>query len=217
MNGPAITSGMHEDLLLLIISSPSGAGKTTLTRDLLSRFPELTFSISHTTRKPRPAEVDGQDYHFISREEFAQRVTENAFVEWAEVHGNLYGTALAELDRCRREGRRGIVFDIDYQGARQIKARREDVISVFVLPPTMEELKERLRRRASDDEATIERRYRNAQQEIAHYGLFDYVIVNEDLDDAKARLRAIVLAEQSRRRRMAGIAEMMLRRIRSGG
>jgi guanylate kinase len=208
---------MHEDLLLLIISSPSGAGKTTLTRDLLSRFPELTFSISHTTRKPRPAEVDGQDYHFISREEFAQRVTENAFVEWAEVHGNLYGTALAELDRCRREGRRGIVFDIDYQGARQIKARREDVISVFVLPPTMEELKERLRRRASDDEATIERRYRNAQQEIAHYGLFDYVIVNEDLDDAKARLRAIVLAEQSRRRRMAGIAEMMLRRIRSGG
>jgi guanylate kinase len=207
---------MHEDLLLLIISSPSGAGKTTLTRDLLSRFPELTFSISHTTRKPRPAEVDGQDYHFISREEFAQRVTENAFVEWAEVHGNLYGTALAELDRCRREGRRGIVFDIDYQGARQIKARREDVISVFVLPPTMEELKERLRRRASDDEATIERRYRNAQQEIAHYGLFDYVIVNEDLDDAKARLRAIVLAEQSRRRRMAGIAEMMLRRIRSG-
>jgi len=216
MNGPAITSGMHEDLLLLIISSPSGAGKTTLTRDLLSRFPELTFSISHTTRKPRPAEVDGQDYHFISREEFAQRVTENAFVEWAEVHGNLYGTALAELDRCRREGRRGIVFDIDYQGARQIKARREDVISVFVLPPTMEELKERLRRRASDDDATIERRYRNAQQEIAHYGLFDYVIVNEDLDDAKARLRAIVLAEQSRRRRMAGVAEMMLRRIRSG-
>jgi guanylate kinase len=216
MNGPAITSGMHEDLLLLIISSPSGAGKTTLTRDLLSRFPELTFSISHTTRKPRPAEVDGHDYHFISREEFMQRVTENAFVEWAEVHGNLYGTALAELDRCRREGRRGIVFDIDYQGARQIKARREDVISVFVLPPTMEELKERLRRRASDDEATIERRYRNAQLEIAHYGLFDYVIVNEDLDDAKARLRAIVLAEQSRRRRMAGIAETMLRRIRSG-
>ena len=107
------------------------------------------------------------------------------------------------------------MFDIDYQGARQIKARRDDAISVFVLPPTMEELKERLRRRASDDESTIERRYRNAQLEIAHYGLFDYVIVNDDLDDAKARLRAIVLAEQSRRRRMAGIAEAMLRRIRS--
>lgn len=215
MRGPAIASGMHEDLLLLIISSPSGAGKTTLTRDLLHRFPELTFSVSHTTRKPRPNEVDGRDYHFVSREEFTQRVAEHAFAEWAEVHGNLYGTALAELERCRREGRRGIVFDIDYQGARQIKARRDDAISVFVLPPTMEELKERLRRRASDDESTIERRYKNAQLEIAHYGLFDYVIVNDQLEDAKARLRSIVLAEQSRRRRMAGIAEAMLRGIRS--
>jgi guanylate kinase len=216
MSGPAIASGMHEDLLLLIISSPSGAGKTTLTRDLLAHFPELTFSVSHTTRKPRPAEVEGRDYHFISREEFMQRVADNAFAEWAEVHGNLYGTAIAEIDRCKREGRRGIVFDIDFQGARQIKARREDAISVFVLPPTIEELKERLRRRASDDDATIERRYRNAQQEIAHYGLFDYVIVNDQLEDAKARLKAIVLAEQSRRRRMASIAEAMLRRIRSG-
>jgi guanylate kinase len=130
------------------------------------------------------------------------------------VHGNLYGTALAELDRCRREGRHGIVFDIDYQGARQIKARRQDAVGVFVLPPTMLELKERLRRRASDDEATIERRYHNAQQEIAHYGLFDYVIVNDELEDAKARLRAIVLAEQSRRTRMATVAETMLRAIR---
>jgi len=206
---------MLEDLLLLIISSPSGAGKTTLTRDLLVRFPELTFSVSHTTRKPRPAEVDGRDYHFISRDEFMERAADNAFAEWAEVHGNLYGTAIAELERCRREGRRGIVFDIDYQGARQIKARRDDAVSVFVLPPTMEELKERLRRRASDDESTIERRYKNAQQEIAHYGLFDYVIVNDSLEDAKGRLRAIVLAEQSRRRRMASVAETMLRRIRS--
>ena len=153
--------------------------------------------------------------HFVSREEFTQRVSDNAFAEWAEVHGNLYGTALAELERCKREGRRGIVFDIDYQGARQIKARRADAISVFVLPPSMDELKERLRRRASDDESTIERRFKNAQQEIAHYGLFDYVLVNDQLEDAKARLRAIVLAEQSRRRRMAGIAEAMLRRIRS--
>jgi guanylate kinase len=216
MSGPAIASGMHEDLLLLIISSPSGAGKTTLTRDLLAHYPELAFSVSHTTRKPRPQEVEGRDYHFISREEFMQRVNDNAFAEWAEVHGNLYGTAIAEIDRCRREGKSGIVFDIDFQGARQIKARRESAISVFVLPPTIEELKERLRRRASDDDATIDRRYKNAQQEIAHYGLFDYVIVNDQLEDAKARLRAIVLAEQSRRRRMASIAEAMLRRIRSG-
>ncbi len=206
---------MHEDLLLLIISSPSGAGKTTLTRDLLARYPELTFSVSHTTRKPRPNEVEGHDYHFVSREAFVELVGKNAFAEWAEVHGNLYGTALAELDRCKSEGKSGIVFDIDYQGARQIKARRQDAVGVFVLPPTMEELKERLRRRASDDDATIERRYRNAQQEIAHYGLFDYVIVNDLLEEAKARLRSIVLAEQSRRQRMAALAETMLRKIRS--
>jgi guanylate kinase len=208
---------MHEDLLLLIISSPSGAGKTTLTRDLLHRYPELTFSVSHTTRSPRPGEVSGQDYHFVSRDEFLRLTQKDAFAEWAEVHGNLYGTSLSELERCRSEGKRGIVFDIDYQGARQIKARRQDAVSVFVLPPTMEELKERLRRRASDDEATIERRYRNAQLEIAHYGLFDYVIVNDQLDDAMARLRSIVLAEQSRRERMAQIAEVMLRKIRSAG
>jgi guanylate kinase len=208
---------MHEDLLLLIISSPSGAGKTTLTRDLLHRYPELTFSVSHTTRSPRPGEVTGQDYHFVSRDEFLGLSRQDAFAEWAEVHGNLYGTSLGELERCRAEGKRGIVFDIDYQGARQIKARRYDAVSVFVLPPTMEELKERLRRRASDDEATIERRYRNAQLEIAHYGLFDYVIVNDNLEHAKERLRSIVLAEQSRRQRMAQSAEIMLRKIRSAG
>lgn len=207
---------MHEDLLLLIISSPSGAGKTTLTRDLLLRYPELAFSVSHTTRSPRPGEVSGHDYHFVSRDEFLRLTREDAFAEWAEVHGNLYGTSLSELERCRREGKRGIVFDIDYQGARQIKARRQDAVGVFVLPPTMEELKERLRRRASDDDATIERRYRNAQLEIAHYGLFDYVIVNDQLEDAKERLRSIVLAEQSRRERMALSAENMLRKIRSG-
>ncbi|HEX2678748.1 MAG TPA: guanylate kinase, partial [Polyangiales bacterium] len=115
-----------DDLLLLIISSPSGAGKTTLTRDLLTRFPDLGFSVSHTTRKPRANEVDGQDYHFIDTTTFERLVSEGAFAEWAEVHGNLYGTALSELQRCRDQGKRGILFDIDYQGARQIKARRRD-------------------------------------------------------------------------------------------
>src|SRR5262245_21634036 len=145
---------MLDELLLLIISSPSGAGKTTLTRDLLAYFSDLTFSVSHTTRRPRPAEQNGKDYHFVSREQFDQLVQRQAFVEWAEVHSNFYGTAAAEIERARDESRRGIVFDVDYQGARQIRATRPDAISVFVLPPSMDELKRRLRARAADDEAT---------------------------------------------------------------
>ena len=206
-----------DDLLLLIISSPSGAGKTTLTRDLLQRFPDLMFSVSHTTRKPRVNEVAGSDYHFVDADRFLQLREAGQFAEWAEVHGNLYGTALSEIDRCRTFGKRGIVFDIDYQGARQIKARRPDAVLVFVLPPSMEALKERLRTRASVDDATIERRFRNAQREIEHYGLFDYVIVNDDLELAKERLRAIVLAEQSRSSRMGMAAEVLLQRTRDAG
>ena len=207
---------LDDDLLLLIISSPSGAGKTTLTRDLLTRFPELGFSVSHTTRKPRPNEIDGRDYHFIDAETFERLVAQGAFAEWAKVHGNLYGTALSEIERCKSQGKRGILFDIDFQGARQIKARRDDAIGVFVLPRSMEAVKQRLRTRAADDEATIERRYHNAEREIQHYGLFDYVIVNDDLDEAKERLRGIVLAERSRRKRTAQVAEALLRQAGSG-
>jgi guanylate kinase len=140
-------------------------------------------------------------------------VEERAFAEWAEVHGNLYGTSLQEIERCRTQGRRGILFDIDYQGARQIRARRPDAVSVFVLPPSMESLMRRLRMRASDDEATIERRFRNAEREIEHYGMFDYVIVNDVLEDAKQRMRGVVLAEQARRFRTASAAETLLRQI----
>lgn len=202
---------MVDDLLLLIISSPSGAGKTTLTRDLLAYFPDLTFSVSHTTRRPRPNEQAGTDYHFIDRERFERLVEENAFIEWAEVHGNFYGTTVAEIERARAAGKRGVVFDIDYQGARQIAAVRSDVVSVFVLPPSMNELKARLRGRAVDDEATIERRFKNARAEIEHYGLFDYVLVNDDLQETKLRLRSVVYAERARRHRMASVAETLLR------
>jgi guanylate kinase len=203
-----------DDLLLLIISSPSGAGKTTLTRDLLEHFPGFMFSVSHTTRKPRANEVDGRDYHFIDAATFRRLIAENAFAEWAEVHGNLYGTALSEIARGKQLGRRGIVFDIDYQGARQIKARCPDAVAVFVLPPSMDALKQRLRTRAADDDATIERRYGNAKREIEHYLLFDYVIVNDDLEHAKERLRSIVVAEWSRRERMSMAAEELLRSAR---
>ena len=205
---------MVDDLLLLIISSPSGAGKTTLTRDLLDCFRDLTFSVSHTTRKPRAKEVEGKDYYFVERAKFDALIREESFVEWAEVHSNLYGTSAGEIERARVEARRGIVFDVDYQGARQIRAVCPDAVSVFVLPPSMAELKRRLRGRASDDEATIERRFTNARAELEHYGLFDYVIVNDDLDQTKTRLRSIVEAERARRRRMARVAEDLLREAR---
>lgn len=207
---------MDDDLLLLIISSPSGAGKTTLTKDLLGHFGELTFSVSHTTRTPRTGEIDGQDYHFVDRSEFECCVESSKFAEWAEVHGNLYGTSVDEIERCRQQKKSGLVFDIDYQGARQIKAKRPDAVSVFVLPPSIEELRRRLKGRASDSDSTIERRYNNAKREIEHYGLCDYVIVNDDLDQAKRKLRAIVYAESSRRWRMAPAAESLLRRSRLG-
>ena len=208
---------MLDDLLLLIISSPSGAGKTTLTRDLLEHFKDATFSVSHTTRRPRNGERDGADYHFVDRARFDALVSEHAFIEWAEVHGNCYGTTLAEIERARAQQMKCVVFDIDYQGARQIRAVRPDAVSVFVLPPSMEALKARLQGRGADDEATIERRFKNARREIEYYGFFDYVLVNDDLAKAKLRMRSIVHAELVRRQRMAGTAEELLRLSRDLG
>jgi guanylate kinase len=199
------------DLLLLIICSPSGAGKTTLTRDFLRHFKDFTFSVSCTTRKPRSTEVDGRDYFFIEREEFQRRVEQGKFVEWAEVHGNYYGTSLSELDRARSEDKAGVVFDVDYQGARQIKAKLPHAVGVFILPPSLEELGRRLRGRATDDEATIQRRFAKARVEIEHYRLFDYVIVNDDYAKASDRLRSVVYAEASRCARLAPAAERLLR------
>ncbi|MET0284423.1 MAG: guanylate kinase [Polyangiales bacterium] len=199
------------DLLLLIVCSPSGAGKTTLTRELLSMFGRLTFSVSCTTRKPRGTEVDGRDYFFTSREDFMRKVEAGAFVEWAEVHGNLYGTTISELDRARSEEKVGIVFDVDYQGARQIKAKLPSAVGVFILPPSMEELARRLRGRATDDEATIQKRFAKAKLEIENYRLFDYLIVNDDLQKSHSRLRSIVYAESSKTTRLAAAAERLLR------
>ena len=202
----------HDDFLLLILSSPSGAGKTTLTRKLLAELPELRFSVSHTTRGPRAAEVDGEDYHFVDRARFIDLVKEGAFLEWAEVHGNLYGTSTAEIQRARAiPGCTGMIFDIDYQGARQIRSQVDDVVSVFILPPSMNELERRLRGRASETEETLRRRYAVAEREIEHYALFDYVIVNDDLQRAFDELRSITVAARARRQRRAGMAEALLR------
>jgi guanylate kinase len=200
------------DFLLLILSSPSGAGKTTLTRKLLTEHPELRFSVSHTTRAPRPNEVDGRDYHFVDRAQFQTLVTQGAFLEWAEVHGNLYGTSVAEIDRARAEaGCTGMIFDIDYQGARQIRVKKPDVVSVFILPPSMSELERRLRGRASDSEEAVLRRFEAARLEIEHYALFDYLVVNDDLQRAYDELRSITVAERARRWRRSELAEGLLR------
>jgi guanylate kinase len=201
----------NSDFLLLILSSPSGAGKTTLTRKLLESFGDLRFSVSHTTRPPRANEVDGRDYHFVDRATFEGLVEEERFLEWAEVHGNLYGTARGEIDRARAEGYRGMIFDIDYQGARQIRAALPEVVGVFILPPSMVELERRLRGRASETEEVVRRRFQAARREIEHYALFDYVLVNDELENAFATLRGIVLAERARRGRKAELAETLLR------
>jgi guanylate kinase len=203
---------VQDDFLLLVLSSPSGAGKTTLTRKLLESCPELRFSVSHTTRAPRGNEIDGEDYHFVDRGRFLELVGQGAFLEWAEVHGNLYGTSIAEIDRARATpGCRGMIFDIDYQGARQIQAKIPDVAAVFVLPPSMEELERRLRGRGSDSEDSVKRRFAMAQREIEHYAIFDYVIVNESIERAFDELRSIAIAERARRGRRAPLAESLLR------
>lgn len=194
--------------LLFIVSSPSGAGKTTLTNRLRAEIPELRFSVSHTTRTPRAGEQDGREYHFVDASSFEALIREDGFLEWAEVHGNLYGTSRAEIGRA--VSARGIIFDIDHQGARQIKSVTPDAITVFILPPSMEILEKRLRGRASDDEDTVQRRFRIARAEIAHYGLFDYVLVNDDLDQATTQLVSIFRAEECRRSRMARTAERLL-------
>jgi guanylate kinase len=201
-----------DDFLLLVLSSPSGAGKTTLTRMLLQHCPELRFSVSHTTRAPRAKEVDGADYHFIDKPRFHELVRQEAFLEWAEVHGNLYGTSRAEIARSRgTPGCTGMVFDIDYQGARQIKAKVADVVTAFLLPPSMQELERRLRGRASETEESLMRRFAVAKREIEHYALFDYVVINEEIQRAFDELRSIVVAERTRRERRAQLAEALLR------
>ncbi|MFO0741167.1 MAG: guanylate kinase [Labilithrix sp.] len=203
---------MSDPFLLLILSSPSGAGKTTLTRMLRERFPSLRFSVSHTTRKPRATEQNGKDYHFVTRPEFDELVERDAFLEWAHVHENCYGTSLAEIERAKSDPQcSGIIFDIDHQGARQIRAKVPEAIPVFILPPSMIELQRRLRGRNSETEESARVRFAAAQVEIAHYGFFDYLVVNDDVERAFKDLEGIILAERAKRHRRAELAERLLR------
>ncbi len=201
--------------LLLIVSSPSGAGKTTLTTALRARFPGIRFSVSHTTRKPRANEIDGREYHFVDHSTFSRLIQEGTFLEWAQVHGNLYGTSQTEIERAADA--RCLLFDVDHQGARQIKAVRPDAVGVFILPPSMQILEQRLRGRASEDEATVQMRFKNARREIEHYAQFDYVLENNDLVLAAEQLTGILLAEECRRSRSAGKAERLLAEDRGYG
>lgn len=201
--------------LLLIVSSPSGAGKTTLTTALRARIPGIRFSVSHTTRKPRTNELDGREYHFVDHSTFHDLIERGTFLEWAQVHGNLYGTSRSEITNAHDA--RCLLFDVDYQGARQIKAVCPEAVGVFILPPSMQVLEQRLRGRASEDEATVRMRFDNARREIEHYGLFDYVLENNDLQQATDQLSAVLLAEECRRARSAVKAERLLAQDRGFG
>lgn len=188
--------------LLLVLSAPSGTGKTTLARRLLAELPDAIFSVSVTTRKPRGREQDGVDYHFVDVAAFQERIERGEFVEWAEVYGHFYGSSQAVVDEAR--ARRGVaIFDIDVQGGLAIKRKNPDTVLVFVVPPAMDELERRLRERGTDAEETIRRRMLAARSEIERGVVsYDYIIVNDDFERAYRDLHAVVIAERSRRGRV---------------
>ncbi len=194
---------------MLVLSSPSGAGKSTIARNLLESDSGLELSISVTTRERRASEIDGVHYHFSSNRDFERLRDTDSLLEWAEVHSNFYGTPREPAERAMAGGR-DMLFDIDWQGADQLKDKmRADVVSVFILPPSMAELKARLIRRAEDSEKTIETRLKNARVEIEQWQKYDYVVVNDDLDPAFAAVCAIVKAERLRRDRRHGLFEFV--------
>ena len=195
--------------LLLVVSAPSGTGKTTVVERLAPLVPGLSLSRSYTSRPARAGEADGVDYNFITRERFESMIAADAFLEWADVFGNFYGTAAADTVREREQGR-DLVLVIDVQGARQVRARCPETVGIFVLPPSYDVLEQRLRGRSKDSEAAMQRRLATARAEIAAFVEYDYVVVNDELDACVARMHAIVLAERARLRAMRGAAEQIV-------
>ena len=182
---------------LFVVSAPSGAGKTTLCREIRLRLPDLAYSVSVTTRPPRPGEIDGADFRFVGAPEFRAMLARGEFAEWATVHGNLYGTRARALEDALATGR-DVLLDIDTQGAAQLRTRYPDAVLIFILAPSVKELEQRLRERRSDMDADIERRLVRAREEIALWRQYDYLIVNRDVKEAMEQLESIILAERCR-------------------
>jgi guanylate kinase len=199
---------------VFIISAPSGSGKSTLVSRLLDRDRRLTFSVSYTTRAPRGAEVDGENYRYISRQEFEQHRANGEFLEYADVFGHYYGTHRSVLEQASAEGR-DLILDIDVQGARQLKRSIPDAVTIFILAPSREILEQRLRMRSEDEESVIERRLRKAADEIRNFEMYDYVLVNDDLDRSTDTLLSIVKAERARRARVADQVRAILETFES--
>lgn len=192
---------MKREGLILILSAPSGAGKTSLCRELFKSFPDMKESVSYTTRTPRAGEVEGEAYHFVSNEVFERMVAEDAFAEWAEVHGNRYGTALRTLEDARKNGV-DLVLDIDCQGALKLKEQFDGGVFVFIMPPSMEELRRRLEHRSSDAQEVIERRIARAADEIKESRWYDFIIINDNFEVACQELAAIVISQRRKTFRM---------------
>lgn len=200
--------------MVLIISAPSGSGKSTLVGRLLNNVPGLVFSISYTTRKPRGHEREGENYHFISREEFEERIVRDEFLEYAEVFGNYYGTHCSVIEQAEAAGK-DLVLDIDVQGARQLKRKIPKAVTIFILAPSRQVLEQRLRARSEDSDEVIERRLREAAEEIRNYNAYDYILINEELNRSDETLAAIVRAERVRRTRMEAKIRPILETFRT--
>ena len=195
--------------LMLVLSSPSGAGKSTISRELLSREADLTMSVSATTRSPRPGEVEGKDYYFISKKTFEKMVTEDEFLEHATVFENSYGTPRAPVDAALAAGQ-DVLFDVDWQGTQQLRGRAgADLVRVFILPPSKNELERRLRGRAQDPEEVIKKRMDKAASEMEHYDEYDYIVVNVDVQDSVAEVQAILTAERLKKDRREGLYDFV--------
>ncbi|MBS0280543.1 MAG: guanylate kinase [Proteobacteria bacterium] len=200
--------------LMLVLSSPSGAGKTTLSRRLLQTDPDIVMSVSATTRAPRPNEVEGQDYFFVSPAKFDEMVEAGEFLEHASVFGNKYGTPRGPVMAALEAGK-DVLFDIDWQGTQQLKVQaREDLASVFVLPPSKAELERRLRIRAQDSEAVVRQRMAKASDELSHWAEYDYLLLNDDIQHAQGKLEEILRVERSRRARQPGLARFVQKLMR---